>query len=171
MSGALDVTVIAHNKHALSRVAYRTKESLSYDRMALLGRAHSSLKAKAAALPISASIAVIRGFSLKYKLMEKREVTFVNSREQLLKMLFSGRVDYIVAEEAITTSFSRQRNFPPLASVLLLDNQSFSAVFSKLRLGEDAESLGRRFDASLKQLIQQGYWRIILERYSRALHI
>jgi len=156
MSGALDVTVLANNKPTLSRVGYLTKEPLSSDRIVLLGRANNTLKAKVSALPINASIAALRGFSPKLRFLEKHEVILVKSRGQLVKMLLAGRVDYIMAEETITSYFAQQRDFPPLFSVLLLENQSIYTAFSKLRLGEVAGSLAHRFDASLKQLIQQG---------------
>lgn len=87
MSGALDVTVMANNKPTLSKGAHLTKEFLSYDRLALLRRAHSPLNANAAALPINASIAVVRGFSPESTHLEKRDVTLVNYRERRFKIL------------------------------------------------------------------------------------
>lgn len=80
-------------------------------------------------------------------------------------MLFAGRVNYIMAEDTITSSFAQQRNFPPLARAWLLEKLYFRTVFSKLSLDGDAESIGRRFDVSLEKIIQQGDWRIITERY------
>lgn len=131
-----------------------------------MGRSNSPLEVIASTQRISASIAAIRGYAPELSFLSKRNVELVNSREQLLKMLFFGRVDYIVAEETITSSFAQQHDFPPLSSVLLLENRSMFAAFSKLRLGKEAKSLGRRFDASLRQLIQQGDWDNILGRYT-----
>jgi len=167
--GALDVTVMANVAPILFRVGYLTKGYLSYDQIALMERWHNPVQVKAPFPTINTSMAVIRGVSPKSKYLERHEVTWVNSREQLLKMLFSGRVKYIVAEEGVTYSFARRRNFPSLVKVLPLGKQSFHTVFSKLRLDGDAELLGRRFDASLEQIIQQGEWRIIIDRYSPAL--
>ncbi|MEH6548058.1 MAG: transporter substrate-binding domain-containing protein, partial [Sneathiella sp.] len=138
MSGAIDVTVMANIEPILSRVAYLTEGSLSHGQMALLEPLYNPLKVKTSVLPINALIAAIRGISPKIKLLGKHQIIRVNSREQLLKMLFAGRVKYIIAEEAITSSFARQRNFPPLASVQPLDNQSFHAAFSKFSLDGDA---------------------------------
>lgn len=167
MNGTLDVTVMANAEPLLSKVAYLTKVPLSYGQMALLEQMKNPLTETASVLPENASIGAIFGSFTKSNFLAKYKVTWVNSREQLLKILFADRVQYIMAEESITSSFARQRNFPPLANVLLLENRSFHTVFSKLRLEGDAESLGRRFDASLAQIIQQGDWRIITERYSK----
>jgi len=167
MSGDLDVTVFVNNSPMLSRVAHFTRAPLASYRAVLMGREDNSIGEKASALPVSTSIAVIRGFSSTSRFIQGHEVTLVNSREQLLKMLFSGRVDYILAEDAVTGSFALQRDFPPLYNVLLLENQSVFTAFSRFRLGADAESLGRRFDASLQQLVLRGGLHAILKKHTK----
>ncbi len=163
--GALDVMVLANCALMAPRIAHMAKEPLNVERMVLMESTNNLRAAEPSTRLINASVAAIRGFSPNLNNIDRKKITLVNSREQLLKMLFANRVDYIVAEENITSSFARRRDFPSLARVKLITHQPNIAAFSKLRLGEDAHSLGNQFDEALRRIKQSGQWRTILENY------
>lgn len=94
--GTLDVTVSSGNTSGLSAVAYLSKVPLSSHNVMLMGRVNSPLEVMFSALRKNSVTGGVRGFSQKTRFLPNNEVIFVNSREQLLKVLFAGRVDYIM---------------------------------------------------------------------------
>lgn len=168
MNGALDVTISAYKTPALSKAMHFSHEPLSSELVALMGRVQNPSMTKNSEKLKKFSIGAIGAFSPELSVLPKCDVTLASSQDQLLQMLFADKVQYIVAEEAIMSSFAQQHGFPPLTRAIPLGNRPVFAVFSKLRLGDDTESLSIHFDAALRRLKERGDWVRILERYTKA---
>jgi len=132
--GSLDVSIFPANKVSFFSEAGQTKEPLHTVRMMLMGRETSSREVSATMQRQSPLIAAIRGFSPEPNILLNSSVKLVGSRDQLLKMLFSGRVDYIVAEAAVTSAYAQQHDFPPLSNVLQLETVPIFAIFQNYGL-------------------------------------